>query len=82
MRMRSQINKESLSPAEYEEISKAFAPLHGRIGKLHLVASPKTMKAVNDFNNVLFEIYDGIVPDRDFPTPRGGAKIYYGHDGK
>jgi hypothetical protein len=71
LRMHGHVNKESLSAEEHEEISKAFSSLLGRIGKLHLVASPKTMKAVNEFYNALYEIYDGIIQDRTFPTPTG-----------
>jgi hypothetical protein len=71
LRMLCHVNKESLCPAEPDEISKAFSSLLGRIGKLHLVASPKTMEAVNDFYNALYEIHEGIVPDKMFPTPTG-----------
>jgi hypothetical protein len=66
LKLRGHVDKESLSPAEHEEASKAFASLIGRIGKLHLVASPTTMKAVNEFYNALYEIYDGIIPAESF----------------
>jgi hypothetical protein len=62
---------ESLSAEKHEEISKEFKSLIGRVGKLHLVASPNTMKAVNNFYDVLYDIYDGIIPDETFPTPTG-----------
>jgi hypothetical protein len=79
LRMGGHVDKESLHLTEHEEISKAFASLLGRIGKLHLVASSKTMKAVNDFNNVLFEIYDGIIPTEIFKgivPPSAGSPIF------
>src|SRR5690348_9016246 len=62
--LRSQVDKESLFAVEREEASKAFSSLLGRIGKLHLVASPQTMKAVNEFYSVLWDIYDGVVPTK------------------
>jgi len=46
LRVQSHINKESISTAEHEEVSKALTPLLGRIGKLYLTASPKTGKAM------------------------------------
>lgn len=63
LRLQSHVNKEGLSAAEQEEVSKGITSLLGRIGKLHLAASPKTMKAVNDFCSVLSEIYDGHFPN-------------------
>ncbi len=63
LRLQSHVNKESLSAAEQEEVSKGITSLLGRLGKLYLVASPKAMKAVNDFCTVLSEIYDGYFPN-------------------
>jgi hypothetical protein len=62
---------ESLSAEKHEDTSKEFKSLIGRVGKLHLVASPNTMKAVNKFYDVLYDIYEGIIPDETFPTPTG-----------
>ena len=67
LRLQSHVNKESLSTAEQEEVSKGITSLLGRLGKLYLVASPKAMNAVNDFCSVLSEIYDGHFPDPDQP---------------
>jgi|SRR5882672_2735265 len=47
LRLQSHVNKESLSAAEREEVSKGITSLLGRIGKLYLAASPKTVNAVN-----------------------------------
>src|SRR5262245_41749553 len=78
-RIRGHFNKEILSPEEHEEISKAFTSLLGRIGKLHLVASPKTMNAVNEFYNVLLEVYEGIIPAeslKGFLPPALGEHLF------
>jgi len=63
---RGRVNKGGLSAAELDEVSKAFTSLHGRIGKLHLVASPKTIEALNRFDRVVSEIKFGRVPETRF----------------
>jgi hypothetical protein len=67
LRLQSHVNKESRSAAEQEEVSKKVTSLIGRIGKLYLTASPKIVNAVNDFCQVLSDIYDGHYPNPSQP---------------
>lgn len=63
LRIQHHVNQERLSAAEHEEISKAVTSLLGRIGKLRLVASLKTVDAINVFSDALLKIHAGVVPE-------------------
>jgi hypothetical protein len=55
------IDKQSVSPEEHKETLNAFSLVLGRIGKLHLVGKPRTVKRVNSVSNSLTMIIDGYV---------------------